>query len=1014
MKDRLFAILGVESGEETMVSVLLTQSIFLGIFFGAFDISAHSLFLSVFDEKMMAKAYVLSGFAGILLTSIYTGLQNRMVFRNFAILNLFSVTVLTLILWVLILLVPEKWVYFLVFIMLGPLNILAMLGFWGTAGRLFTLRQGKRLFSLVDSGMIIGVILSCYAIPVLLSLNFPSHDILLISAVAVFTGSIVQVYIGNHFSSGTRRNDQENTTREHQRSILVLFREDPYIRIMAIFIALSVMTAFFVQYSFMAVTREQYPSEEDMARFLGLFTGSMMIFTLIVKLMVFSYLIRNYGLRTCLAISAVLVALFTIVALLTGSIMGYTPETSGFMLFFMLLALSRLFSKSLKDSIESPSFKVIYQTIDEKIRYGIQSGMDGTVNEISALTSGILLSGLGILTFIRLIHFSGVLLLITLAWIFFAFKLYSEYRKSIRKALESKTRKKPDETTAGDMLRFKSRFAREIEFRRGYLKILCGIPESFESISDPSFLEELLKSGDKKKDISLLPFLKKISADRKTDNLIRQYAAKITESLEIIVSEEESRSDKILSAKISLADDRKPQTTEVLRLMRDNSPEAKRLALLMIGKFRMADMIPEVCDALDIPGLELLAAGILRNFGAEAAEEMKRHYMINSGNTKVCKTILRILGDDTSPATQGFLYSRLWSNDREIREEALSNLVRGNFKVREEEKDRLLQFISDQIGIMVWNLSARISITRNNVDMLRKAVNSEISRLNIFLFNALAITYDAGSISKIRENLETGTIEGVNFALEMIDIVIDDSLKPKLTPLLDIISDEEKVKNLYQFYPGNIPGYPALAEDILNRDYNFLGVWIRACAIRSIVNIEDKDLKESLVALLFSPEAILREEAAMLFSHSVSDIFASVSGRLPENIREHLRKIFANETDNMELLFEKVKFLSARLNKIDEEHLLYLAEHMKYVKSADTVSLSVYGGFILWSVRHGEDIPDIEMVFQPDSIDLLKLSEQNYHYHYILPFKDLEKFHYLHPGISFEILEYLELNEKHS
>ena len=52
---------------------------------------------------------------------------------------------------------------------------------------------------------------------------------------------------------------------------------------MGIFIALSVVTAFFVQYSFMAVTREQYPAEEDMARFLGIFTGSMMIFTLLIK-----------------------------------------------------------------------------------------------------------------------------------------------------------------------------------------------------------------------------------------------------------------------------------------------------------------------------------------------------------------------------------------------------------------------------------------------------------------------------------------------------------------------------------------------------------------------------------------------------------------------------------------------------------------------------------------------------------------------------------------------------------
>lgn len=77
MRDRLFSLLGIESGEESLVLMLLTQSVFLGIFFGAFDISAHSLFLSIFDEKMMARGYVVSGIAGIILTSLYTWLQTR-------------------------------------------------------------------------------------------------------------------------------------------------------------------------------------------------------------------------------------------------------------------------------------------------------------------------------------------------------------------------------------------------------------------------------------------------------------------------------------------------------------------------------------------------------------------------------------------------------------------------------------------------------------------------------------------------------------------------------------------------------------------------------------------------------------------------------------------------------------------------------------------------------------------------------------------------------------------------
>jgi len=92
---------------------------------------------------MMARGYVLSGLAGIILTSVYTRLQTRMIFRNFATGNLFFVASLTLLLWFLLLLAPSKGVIFLVFIMLGPLNILAMLGFWGTVSRLFTLRQGS-------------------------------------------------------------------------------------------------------------------------------------------------------------------------------------------------------------------------------------------------------------------------------------------------------------------------------------------------------------------------------------------------------------------------------------------------------------------------------------------------------------------------------------------------------------------------------------------------------------------------------------------------------------------------------------------------------------------------------------------------------------------------------------------------------------------------------------------------------------------------------------------------------
>ena len=87
--------------------------------------------------------------------------------------------------------------------------------------------------------------------------------------------------------------------------------------------------------------------------------------------------------------------------------MGYTMETArGFMIFFILLALIRFLSKSMDDSIESSSFKLLYQTIDEKLRFGVQSVMDSAVKEAAAFLAGLILAGIGILSFIKLIHFS--------------------------------------------------------------------------------------------------------------------------------------------------------------------------------------------------------------------------------------------------------------------------------------------------------------------------------------------------------------------------------------------------------------------------------------------------------------------------------------------------------------------------------------------------------------------------------------------------------------------------------
>jgi ATP:ADP antiporter, AAA family len=1009
MRNSLFSLRGFESGEKYMVSMLLAQALFLGIFIGAFDISAHSLFLSVFDEKMLAKAYVASGFCGIILLSVYFTLQAWKKFRNFGFLNLIVVTAITLFLWISIVNNPSKWVIFLIFILLGPLNIITIIGLRTTAGEMFARLRGNRLLAIVDTSLIIGFIIICFSIPVLLSINFQLHNILFLSAISVFAAALFQGVAEDRLLNARKITDNHADGFKSTVSLLGIFREDRYSRALGIFIVLSVISAFFIQYSFLAVTRERYPAGEDIARFLGIFTGCIMILTLLGKLLLFSYLLKNYGLKICLTISPVLLATFTAIAITFGMIMGYTMETaSGFMIFFILLALIRFLSKSLDDSIESPSFKLLYQTIDEKLRFGVQSIMDSAVKEAAAFLAGLILAGIGVLSFIKLIHFSSILVIILLVWLFVAFRLYSEYRRSVIKGLEAL---KSDDTGVEEINRqpiFRSRFYGERSFRNDYFNLISGDLSLFEKIDNIFYFKKIIDHTILKQDVNLLPVIKKMTAGH-FDEEIKHRASDIVKNIEGFSSVWKNEDDRILSAKRVLSGTRMPQTTEILRLLRDKSIESKKLAMYLIGKFGLSDMLPEVSEGLNITGLESDTAIILGAFGTRAEEELIRFYLVSSGNIYTSKTILRLLSKLPLNEGTGFLFSRLWSNSRQLKEVALKCLLNCRFRPSDEDKVRLNLLISDIVGIITWNLSAKRCLEENNDPILLKEISKELSRWSDFLINILSITYDVAAVTRLRKNLEFETIESVHYAHAIIDIIVDDAIKAKIIYLLDVIPDDEKLRNLNRFFPVEIPGYDKLLEDILNRDYNLLSLWTKACVLRYLPAIRDNEMAESVVALLFSPENLLQEEAVRLIARSDIKLYKSVYNRIPVVTRRHLDKIVNGETDVKEFLFEKIQFLAGCFEGIIEEELMLLAKNMIFFSNVKSILSQPTEGYIRWALTPPDNTPSARLFyssgFEDPSFEYIESEKATV---YILSFRAIDEFLYQFPDNEEVLMTYFE------
>ena len=83
-------------------------------------------------------------------------------------------------------------------------------------------------------------------------------------------------------------------------------------------------------------------------------------------------------------------------------------------------------------------------------------------------------------------------------------------------------------------------------------------------------------------------------------------------------------------------------------------------------------MLPIV---LEYPGLEIDTAAVLLSFRSEVGIELQQLYLKSSGNINTSKAILRILCKTGIQENIIFLFERLWSNSKEIKEAALECLV---------------------------------------------------------------------------------------------------------------------------------------------------------------------------------------------------------------------------------------------------------------------------------------------------------------------------------------------------
>ncbi len=892
VKRRILDAFNIEEKEVGSVSILLTHSLFLGFFYGALDISAHTLFLQEFEETFIAKAYTISGVAGIIMTFIYSKFQQRISFNFLSVSSVIVLSIITLGLWLSYAqLGISKELIFITFILLGPLNIVAIVNFWGIVGRLFSLRQGKRLFGLIGSGQIFGTIIISYFIPLIsvLKLNIKTYDLILIAAVNLFLAAIAQLVLvkfekPQEQKAGTGKNEKSKSGGS-------LFLKDRYIMNMTVYVALSMIVLFFVAYTFLAAAQSQYPEEQEMKSFLGIFTGTMMIFGFILKTFIYSKLMKTYGLKVTLLILPILLLILSFVIIFV-----FHSSISTFIIVFLLLSMSRLFSMSIRDAIEIPAFKTLYQSLAPNIRHEIQAKIDGTVNELAALAAGLILTLLGF--FFDLINYIYFLVGFIALWIYSGIKLYKNYKISLQDTLSNFEQSESEKLD-------KSAIDKKLDSERKYLEISNPLLYEQQTIGK-------IRNSSIDKTIELLPEIERnlifigIDPLEKLLNSIqnKKQAARISQttyllSTQLPTSHSLEELSNILKSgniksiiKVAKFLRFKPNNLYsplILQLLRELNKDIKREALISSAHYPQDEIIRLLIEELQNIENRILAENSIREIGYKAVPFLIGSFQKNIDKPDRLESITSLISEISAVDSTNFLISNFNFYHRNIAVKIVSAINILDVKIPEIKFREFQQAVEQKAQLYAWNVEA-LNKAQSYPDYLKSALKTEIDRAFDELFELLAAKYETNSITQIKRNIETGSSEEIGFAIELMDLFIDEELKPILFPLLDNIPVEEKILALSEFFTISIMDNPLIIS-LLGRGANYLSRWTILCALIAVNETDEEISNNEILAHVYNPNKVLRNTALIISHKKNKDNFNKIMARFNFQEKTEIEKL---------------------------------------------------------------------------------------------------------------------------
>ncbi|WP_066378749.1 MULTISPECIES: hypothetical protein [unclassified Anabaena] len=377
-----------EEGERTGMLFAFYTTVSVGLRWA--EDSTVALFLDEYGAGPLPWMYIASAGMGMALVFLYSWLQKifplRWVVVAIAPCMVMPLIFLVLLRWGIQVSLFSVIVVFLLRLWVDSLYVVNDLNTSIVANQLFNIREIKRTYPLVSSGLLVADVISGFSLPWLLQFARLNRVIMIACAVIIF-GSAILAYLSHHYREAfpdapQRILPQEQASR-HRRLETPIKRYTWYL---FAFVGLLQVIGLLIDFQYLQELKLNL-GDKELASFLGLFGGIVGLCELATQWFLSSRLIERFGVFFSAALLPVAVG-FVIPGLI--AVLHFFMGVKSLTFFWGLVGL-KFVDELLRYTFVISSSPVLYQPIPERIRSRTQTLSGGTAEAIATGLAGLVI-----------------------------------------------------------------------------------------------------------------------------------------------------------------------------------------------------------------------------------------------------------------------------------------------------------------------------------------------------------------------------------------------------------------------------------------------------------------------------------------------------------------------------------------------------------------------------------------------------------------------------------------------